>query len=187
MPRASHSRQRHHPRKLKGLLARRPPDTSTQQARAVTTPATRTHHQTAPTATPHHQPVVAPSRPTQRVNHTSHTDTQNGHGTSRVHHKQPHQLIVAAPHAPNTAELDPTTNARTHHPLHYATPRTRALTTVGAAAGAGVGTVGAGCITSHDNIVVSDPHTTTPQQAPATGTVGAECITSHNRINEHRH
>jgi hypothetical protein len=48
---------------------------------------------------PHHQPLVAPSRPTQRVNRTSHADTHNGHGRSRMHDQQPHQLIIAATHA----------------------------------------------------------------------------------------
>jgi hypothetical protein len=44
MPRASHLPQRHHPRQLKGMMARRPPETSTQQARTVTT--TNTEHRT---------------------------------------------------------------------------------------------------------------------------------------------
>jgi hypothetical protein len=63
-------------------------------------------------------------------------------------------------------------STRTHaERAHTPPPRTRALTVVGAAAGAGAGAgagiVGAGCITSHDSIIISDPHIT-PQRAPAT-------------------
>jgi hypothetical protein len=88
-----------------------------------------------------------------------------------MHDQQPHQLIVAAPHAQHNWN-------RAHTPPRRDTTpqRTRALTTVGAATGAGVGTVGAGCMTSHDS-VISDLHIT-PQWAPATGqwTLSTECI-----------
>jgi hypothetical protein len=77
-------------------------------------------------------------------------------------------------------------------PPHTTPQRTWALTTVAAAGAVAVavavavaGTVGTGCITSHDSIIISEPHIT-PQWAHATGTVGAECIASHDSINTHR-
>ncbi len=165
MSRASHSPQRHHPRQLRGLLARRPPDTTTQKPRndhhgphrGATTPRTRT-----------------PTTDTAKAECITNNATSAAHRNNKRPQHSSTRTHTERAHAP---------------PPHDTTPqRTRALTAVGAAAGAGVvagaGTVGAGCITSHDSIIIGDTHIT-PQGHPRQEQ-WAQTASSHGRINEHR-
>jgi hypothetical protein len=180
-PRVSHSPQRRHARQLRGLLVTRPPGTSTQQVHTIATHAnhdtsrwaSRQRHTTS-CSSRHHDPTE--NRTSER--HTSHADTRNGHGNNSGPECIATKLLIAPPHAPNPAQIEPLDYERAHTPpTHDTTPqRTRALTTVGAAAGAVAvaGTAGDGCITSHDSISSSQLSHTRALTADTMGTAGSQ-------------